>query len=332
MKINRNNYPAYFLDYHEGRLSKEGETELFVFLGEHPELKEEFSSFENVILQSPSIELPGKPSLKKDTVTLQNWKTWLIAFSEGDLSAGKIQELELFLEANTGLVKEKERFAEIRLEPDREEIFSGKERLKKGRIRNINLFYYAAAAAIALLTLVYVQTPSWFSPGRKVAEQRNSRQTELLPEPAKETISRRASEGTEFAVNSSVNTEPNHETGAPQFNIIVKVVPEKETDFLKPSAEPRLFEINWTDSLPDISLAVNAIQENLNAEIPSTAFDFNAEEKKRFALHDILYIASKVIRKVSGRAVEVSREYDNTGEVIAYALNAGIFEISRPVK
>ena len=50
MNINLNNYEAYFLDYHEGSLSPALVKELMEFISQHPELKEEFETFEPVAL------------------------------------------------------------------------------------------------------------------------------------------------------------------------------------------------------------------------------------------------------------------------------------------
>ena len=50
MKINLHNYEAVFLDYYEGNLSAEDVSELLLFLENHPELKEDFESFENIVL------------------------------------------------------------------------------------------------------------------------------------------------------------------------------------------------------------------------------------------------------------------------------------------
>ena len=47
MNINKNNYEAFFLDYHEGNLSPQQVADLLLFIEQHPELEEEFESFEN---------------------------------------------------------------------------------------------------------------------------------------------------------------------------------------------------------------------------------------------------------------------------------------------
>ena len=50
MKINRDNYEAYFLDYHEGQLSPEMEKEVLAFVEINPDLMDVFNEFEAVTL------------------------------------------------------------------------------------------------------------------------------------------------------------------------------------------------------------------------------------------------------------------------------------------
>ena len=62
MNINQNNYEAWFLDYYEKQLSAEQVAELFLFLEQHPLLKEEFDA---VVLSGGStmprdLPIPGR--------------------------------------------------------------------------------------------------------------------------------------------------------------------------------------------------------------------------------------------------------------------------------
>ena len=50
MKINRDNYEAYFLDYHEGHLSLEMVRELHLFIEQNPDLKNSITDFEIIPL------------------------------------------------------------------------------------------------------------------------------------------------------------------------------------------------------------------------------------------------------------------------------------------
>ncbi|MDA9072069.1 hypothetical protein N9J85_00060 [bacterium] len=50
-KIGLHNYEAWFLDYSEGNLTENQMMELEVFLEQHPNLKQELTDFEVVLLQ-----------------------------------------------------------------------------------------------------------------------------------------------------------------------------------------------------------------------------------------------------------------------------------------
>lgn len=52
MNINSHNYEAFFLDYHEGNLSPQQVADLLLFLEQHPGLKQDFDSFENIRLDN----------------------------------------------------------------------------------------------------------------------------------------------------------------------------------------------------------------------------------------------------------------------------------------
>ena len=106
MNINKNNYEAYFLDYHEGNLSPQEVADLFLFLAEHPELKKELDDFENVTLadfQTPVFE--NKESLKKN-ITPDNREDYFIRAIEGNLDANEIILLQTFLTKNPEFLKE----------------------------------------------------------------------------------------------------------------------------------------------------------------------------------------------------------------------------------
>ncbi len=67
MDITRENYPLFFLDFYEGRLSEEGKGELWRFLELHPDIREEFDRFELFRLEADEeIRYPGRQGLKKE--------------------------------------------------------------------------------------------------------------------------------------------------------------------------------------------------------------------------------------------------------------------------
>ena len=86
MNINKNNYEAFFLDYHEGNLTPQQVADLLLYIEQHPELREEFESFENIILEDFSdITFENKSGLKKE-ITIDNKDEFFIRSIENTLT------------------------------------------------------------------------------------------------------------------------------------------------------------------------------------------------------------------------------------------------------
>ena len=163
MNINSNNYESWFLDYYEGALSVEQVSELFLFLEKYPELKHEFDSFTLVSLPKPTEVFSLKNSLRKNTVTLENYTAFLIAELEGDLNLQERVALKSFMEVYPELEKDKLLFSKTILQKEAV-VYAEKRNLKKPVLaehgKNFNAVWIAAAAMILLLIGVYfIQAP-----------------------------------------------------------------------------------------------------------------------------------------------------------------------------
>jgi len=153
MKISKHNYESFFLDYHEGNLSEELKQEVLVFLDSHPELKEEFESFEIISLTEKPVAFPGKDKLKKNFVNEYNYKTLFVAYEENDLDAEGKKQVEQFIEVNPGYKPELEILKQTKILPDYSIRFENKSSLKKGGLV-IPLWVRIAAAACLLIGLL----------------------------------------------------------------------------------------------------------------------------------------------------------------------------------
>ena len=131
MSINKNNYEAFFLDYHEGNLSPQQVADLLLFVEQHPELKEEFESFENVTLDDLSnVSFENKSSLKKE-ITLENKEEYFIRSVENTLTPAEKSLLESFVKQHPQFLPELELFQKTKVFADASVIFENKEALKK---------------------------------------------------------------------------------------------------------------------------------------------------------------------------------------------------------
>ncbi len=156
--INRNNYEAFFLDYHEGNLSDGLKKELFLFLDNYPDLKVEFEGFEMIAVSGTAKMFFDKERLKKNTITLHNYKSYFVAYIENDLSLLKKNEVDLFIQKNPLLKPEFELFNRVKIVPDVSVVFRNKKQLNRGGkiiVFTPPIYRIAIAASIALFIITY---------------------------------------------------------------------------------------------------------------------------------------------------------------------------------
>ncbi|MDO9255204.1 MAG: hypothetical protein Q7U54_06805 [Bacteroidales bacterium] len=138
MKINRDNYEAYFLDYHEGQLSPEMVEEVLMFVEQNPDLKNAFDEFEAVsLVADQDIVFEKKSSLKKNQIfaTAQvnelNYEEYLIGETEGILNAEQLASIVEFISINPQFEKDRRLFALAHLSSEDKIVFEAKESLKQ---------------------------------------------------------------------------------------------------------------------------------------------------------------------------------------------------------
>jgi len=138
MKINRDNYEAYFLDYHERQLSPDMVKEVLMFVELNPDLKNIFEEFEAVTLVADQdIVFENKVFIKKnqDFTSTQinelNCEEFLISETEGLLDHSQIRSLDEFIRHNPHFENDRRLFALTRLQADNDVVFEAKESLKQ---------------------------------------------------------------------------------------------------------------------------------------------------------------------------------------------------------
>ena len=129
MKITKENYGAYVIDYLDGNLSEKEQELLLHFLEQHPDLKEEAEELKSVSVSVLEVSFPDKEKLKHPEVIAvasineSNYEEYLLLSIDNELLADDAKALELFLEKNPQLKAEREAFTKTRLTPDESEIF-----------------------------------------------------------------------------------------------------------------------------------------------------------------------------------------------------------------
>ncbi len=192
MKITRENYEAYFLDYHEGNLTEGQKAELMEFLAQNPSLKEEFEAFEMVVLEEEITPLPfdgdflKKPVSDTDPASISEKK--LIAYHEGDLGTEEKKQVLKAVAESPEARKAFTLYSLSKLEADTSIVFPAKATLKKHVIVARALMIRRLAVAAALLT--FMVSLYFLLPGslhlQQVAEEQMPAAT---PDPKEETFS-----------------------------------------------------------------------------------------------------------------------------------------------
>ncbi len=130
MNINKNNYEAFFLDYYEGNLTPNEVAELLLFIEQHPEVKDEFESYENITLENIELQFENKADLKKE-ITLKNKDSYFIKAVESDLTKAEKDLLDKFLRQHPQLFSELELYKKTKLQADYNLVFENKDVLKQ---------------------------------------------------------------------------------------------------------------------------------------------------------------------------------------------------------
>ncbi len=155
MKITRDNYESWFLDYLEGNLEPEEMAMVRLFKNEHPDLADEQEEFSPFLKADSDLVYPGKHLLKKEVYDDPvHFGQSAIAAMEGEMSEEELRQFQNWVDKNPDRQKFVKEFEQCRLVPDKEITFPGKNQLKKKTIWMTGWMQAAAVAAIALLALL----------------------------------------------------------------------------------------------------------------------------------------------------------------------------------
>lgn len=155
MGIDKTNYEAYFLDFHEGSLSADQLLELEAFLLENPELRDELNDYEAVSLEGVEKidnEVLKARLRKKEEFEISELDYLLIGQLEGKLNQKEKTRLEDLKAKDQSIAKEEELYGKTRLVPEAF-LFNQKHKLKR-KTRLVYLVQYASAAAAAIVLLM----------------------------------------------------------------------------------------------------------------------------------------------------------------------------------
>lgn len=274
MTINKNNYEAFFLDYHEKNLSPEQVAELLLFLEQHPQLQNEFDAFAAIsVCSDAAIVFEEKEKLKRGIITSENFNEFAVANLEGDLTSQQKNQYKKFIAANPSFKKEEELFAKTKLFADLSIKFPDKQILKKGKARiiSLNMFYIAAAACVLLMLGIFFSE-----------EQTNN----YAPQTAEKVIEKKTAPVAEKAITSKSEISIPLANGAKTQ--LRKVIPEiKNLNAEKKSSQSKITSPIDNGTKPEIRNMKSEIPliETRTAFIPEESFQLRLKSLHTFPVY-----------------------------------------------
>jgi hypothetical protein len=352
MNITRDNYEAWFLDYHEGNLSEDQMMELLDFLVINPDLTEEFKSFEMISLdEEKEVVFAEKDFLKKPFDTSIKGKIeekHLIAWHEGDLNEEEKSAVNRELAKNPQLRKSFALFGMIRLEADNSVVFPDKHLLKKYVLGGYGTYirqFAAAAAILAIMATLYFMLPDITSSTDHIAQspvQERSEDITVHEENPAETPAPTAPETTVNSLPSRQNASVRKENqpvqppvqAAPrvqlaQLNTLDQAslqVAEKKPEAIDSRKEffwltysNGLYEEEEEELQPEVSQTRSVSLATLayNGLEKRTGIKFNSIEKSvnQLGIWDIAGMGLAGIGQLTGTSLTIDRENDENGKI-----------------
>jgi tellurite resistance protein len=342
MKINRNNYEIFFIDFYDGKLTDVQQLEMELFLESHPDLKIEFDEFENITVDAAKISFSQKRTLKKPEIVAvngideENYEEAFIAFYENDLQADEKASLFSFLKANPYLEKEFQSHASLLLEKE-DIVFEDKESLKKRAY--VGYYWYGAAAVL----LIFLALSFFLIQNRPAPSPVRYEIANIEPAAISNSInSNRSNQLIVRSWNDQVLQLPQPESfGEEKIHMLASVKPDIK--LLQQNVPAYLIEWNFADET--ILLVqmeepkkrgflaqffrknVADVTESLGIE--NTLADQSVKKKKDPGFVKFLDGSLTVFNTITGSDAELVKNYDNEGNLRNYSLEGQSFVVNR---
>lgn len=350
MKINRNNYETYFIDYLEGILDEKLVDDFIEFLQQNPDLKEELSLFETVSIGQEEITFNKKELLLKEKFDGKNeFNQAAIASLEGDILVSEKTEFENYLFTHPEKQKEADLFRLTKLQPVESIIFSKKNKLyRRSAGKTILLWSTRAAAVIIIALTVYTfidKSSNKIIPENQVAVIEKEPEKKINPSEIKE-VPANNNKVEEQKILKKDPEKPAVKNGKPKPN---------QTKIIRENSQGRLIN----DGLASVRISENipAELESITASIPVskpetdlvpiiiTVPDFNETAFEERLLVDIVKektgIEKLTFNKITKAGLSLvtnlskekfNYETDNEGKVTEVSFDSRLLAFSIPTR
>jgi len=156
MKIDRNNYEPYFIDYFEGTLDEKLVDDFLEFLQQNPDLKKELSLFNSVNVEPEEVKFTKKDLLFKEKFDVEKeFNKAAIAQMEGDISVSEKKKFENYIQNHPEKEKDIALFQATKLIPDETVIFNKKNKIFRYSVGRTVMNWSIRIAAILILVFTF---------------------------------------------------------------------------------------------------------------------------------------------------------------------------------
>lgn len=347
MKINRNNYEPFFLDFLEGNLEEDQIDQFLDFLEQNPDLKEELQLFESIHLPEEQIVYPGKKELYKSAADVkQAAENQIIAYLEGDMEDEKRRSFEAWLGAHPELQKEYKLYAQTRLIADRAIKYPEKHKLYRKSGKTIVLNWISRVAAVVVL--LWGIDALYRNPNEPIPQKQGPEIAELKPkaEPSVKQMDReKKSPETEVPMKTKpaketkpVKTKSIREQTKGRLEEKKPVQPKPEEKDLKALAFISPIHAQLKNTPSGIQLAVSHASTDLATGKPDNVMsvdEFLASRAKKVG-NEGLVSAKRIARTGLGLVSELSGDMigytENEGKITSVDFETKILAFSIPLK
>jgi hypothetical protein len=207
MKITRDNYEVYFLDYLEGNLDEKLVDDFIDFLRQNPDLKAELEMVAPVKVELENVIFRGKDKLYKEKFDLEpEFNRAAVARLEGDLHENEKTEFENYLSAHPQKQKEARLFEKTRLKPDKSVVFKKKNKLYRHSTGKTILLWSTRIAAVFILGFLVYRAVDILNPDTLPENQVAVSEKKSKPEPAEAPVIPEKAEKKEEPVSTGNKT------------------------------------------------------------------------------------------------------------------------------
>lgn len=345
MKITRNNYEPWFLDYLEGNLNREMVDEFIEFIRQNPDLREELRLFEPRILEGEPVYFEGKEKLYKELFDIPSeFDNAAIGLLEGDLKPEQELMFRNFLLLHPEKHSELELFRQTKLNPDFSLVYRLKQQMYHQPVFRQLMDWSVRVAALLFLVLIISTLTD--QPGRNPGKELTTFRVPYASEskvPANEISVENNSENGRLISTSGYNSKPqiSKNTSGKEYR---EKVPSLTEDNSAVSTITRIETPALISPIagvpepvsPQFALAEMKTFQNLgySAGVEPDVLPLSDKLIEKIGLKD--FKLNKLVRSGLDLAVKITNDkfsytQDKSGNVTAYHLDTRVLGFSVPV-